>query len=219
MAAYPTPQDCLAGAIARWEGGWQDHPNDRGNYAHGWDGSVRRIGTMRGVTPDSYARHLGIDPAALTAERMQREITPEVAADIGVAGYYRGPGFDRLSWGPLVEIAVDIGWGSGPMKAIRMLQRQVGAVADGIIGDQTAAALDAYLARTAIEEAVEALSTARTNYYLAISRPGTGNEAFRHGWLRRAGWYRTDNAAWWDGWSGWRPIVPAGDSRPLGSNG
>ena len=213
---FPSPRDCLAAAIARWEGGWQDDANDRGNYAHGWDGSVRRIGTMRGVTPDAYARHLGVDPAALTAERMQREITPEVAAAIGVAGYYRGPGFDRLSWGPLIEIAVDIGWGSGPMRAIRMLQRQVGAVADGIIGDQTAAALDGYLARTPIEGAVEALSTARADYYVAISRPGTGNEAFRRGWLRRAEWYRPANAAWWDAWRGWRPTVPAGTSRPLG---
>ena len=217
----PTPRDCLHAAIARWEGEWQDDPNDRGNWAHGWDGSVRRIGTMRGVTPDAFARHLGIDPASLTPDRMRAEITLAVAAEIGVAGYYRGPGFDCLTWGPLVEIAVDIGWGSGPMRAIRMLQRQIGAVADGVIGDQTAAALDVYLAamasaRAGIEGAVEALSGARADYYVAISRPGTGNEAFRRGWLRRAEWYRPANTAWWQGWRDWRPAVPARSARPLG---
>src|SRR2546428_14059840 len=101
--AFPTPHDCIASAIQRWEGEWQASSSDSGNYAHCRDGSTLLIGTMRGVTPDVYAEYKGIDPCALTPQIMQDEITLDVAADVGSKLFYVGPRFDRLTWSPLVE--------------------------------------------------------------------------------------------------------------------
>jgi len=194
--AYPTPNSCISGAIDRWEGLWQDLSSDSGNYAHCQDGSTKLIGTMRGVTPDVYARYKGIDPCSLTPQTMQADITLSVAADIGVTQFYVQPGFSRLTWSPLVEIALDIGWGSGPARGVKMLQQLVGAVVDGGIGPQTAAALDGYLDSHDIGEACEALTDMRVQFYMDISQPGTPNAKFRAEWLKRANWYRTTNAAW-----------------------
>lgn len=206
----PTPHDCLRSAIERWEGTWQADPNDSGNYAHAGDGSKRLVGTMRGVTPDAYAKHLGVDPGTITAVQMQAEITLDVAADLGLALFFAGPRFDRLAWCPLVEIALDIGWGSGPARGITMLQQLVGATPDGGIGPQTAAALDRHLAAASIGDSVIRLTDARVAFYLSISEPGSRNAGFRKGWLRRANWYRPTNAEWWNLWAGWSPPVTKG---------
>jgi lysozyme family protein len=189
---------------------------DSGNYAHCNDGTTKLIGTMRGVTPDVYAEYKGIDPCTLTAESMQEDITLDVAADIGAKQFYIGPRFNRLVWSPLVEIAVDIGWGSGPARGIKMLQAVIGAVVDGGVGPQTAEALESFLEAHDITAACEALTDARVQFYLDISMPGTKNAQFRTGWLRRANWYRTANADWWDQWKDWTLPTPAGSSKPVG---
>jgi len=214
--SFPTPHDCIRGAIDRWEGLWQANTADSGNYAHCHDGTTKLIGTMRGVTPDVYAEDKGIDPCTLTSASMQNEITLDVAADIGVRFFYRAPRFNRLLWSPLVEMAVDIGWGSGPARGIKMLQQVVGAVVDGGIGPQTAEALEAYLEAHDIGAACETLTAARVQFYLDISQPGSKNAKFRAGWLKRANWYHTSNGDWWDRWRAWTVPTPAGSSQPVG---
>jgi lysozyme family protein len=214
--AFPTPRDCLRGAIQRWEGEWQSNRNDNANYAHCRDGSVKLIGTMRGVTPAVYAQYKGVDPCSLTPDQMQKEITLDVAAEIGIDLFYARPGFSHLTWSPVVEIAVDIGWGSGPARGVKMLQQQTGAPVDGLVGPQTGAALDQYLETHDIESACEALTNARVQYYLDISPPGSKAAGFRAGWLKRANWYRPANADWWSQWTGWTMPLPAGSSKPLG---
>lgn len=214
--AYPTPIEAFQGAIARWEGGWQADPADSGNYAHCHDGTRRLVGTMRGVTPDVYAAFAGVDPCTLTAAGMQSTITLAVAAQIAVQGYYLAPRFQLLTWSPLVAIAVDIGWGSGPARAIRMVQQIVGATQDGGIGPQTATLLDHYLAAHDIAAACDQLTALRRDFYLSISQPGSPNARFRDGWLNRADWFLSTNPppCWWDAWRGWTPTAPAGSSRP-----
>src|SRR5690606_26929880 len=130
-----------------WEGLWQAMPEDAGNWVALPGGGRRLVGTMRGVTPAAFARWRGLQPWQVDAGRMKAEITLDVAVTIGLEHYYRQPGFDRLEWSPLVEIAVDIGWGSGPVRGIRMLQVLVGAEPDGIIGPRTEAAYAAAIGR------------------------------------------------------------------------
>ncbi|HKM62096.1 MAG TPA: putative peptidoglycan-binding domain-containing protein [Acidisphaera sp.] len=209
---WPTPHDSFSAAILTWEGTLEDDPNDAGNYAHGWDGSVRLVGTMRGVTPDTYASYLKIDPATLTAARMQSEISADVAANIELRLYYVDPGFSILTWSPLVAAAVDLGWGSGPMLAIRVLQSLAGAMVDGVIGPQTRHAVDAYVEANDIAAACDAFADKRAAFYRAISQPGSQNARFRAGWLNRANWFRPSNPAWWTAWAGWTMPVPVASS-------
>jgi len=213
---FPTPTEAFATAISQWEGLWQADPNDAGNYARCADGTRKLIGTMRGVTPDIYAAFQGVDPCSVTATEMQSNVTLELAAQIGVQNFFNGPKFNQLTWSPLVAIAVDIGWGSGPGLAVKMIQQLIGAVPDGAIGPQTAALLDQYLAANNIATACDQLTEARINFYLSISQPGSSNAGFRAGWLNRANWYLSTNPSpcWWDSWRGWAPTAPAVTSRP-----
>jgi lysozyme family protein len=214
--SYPTPVEAFEAAIAKWEGLWEDDPSDAGNYAHCHDGTRKLIGTMRGVTPDVYADYFGMDPADVTAEDMQAKVTLEVAGQIAVKGFYLGPKFQLLTWSPLVAIAVDIGWGSGPARGIMMVQRLVGANPDGGIGPQTAALVDQYLVAHDIAAACDQLTQARVDFYMSISQAGTPNAKFRAGWINRADWYLSTNTSpcWWDAWAGWTMPVPAVTSRP-----
>ncbi|MBV8523312.1 MAG: hypothetical protein JOY71_14515 [Acetobacteraceae bacterium] len=214
--SWPTPFEEFRLAIETWEGTWEDSPYDSGNYAHGWDGSVRLVGTMRGVTPDAYAAYLKVDPATITAEQMQSEVTLDVAADIAVADYYRAPGFALLTWSPLVDVSVDIGWGSGPVLAIRMLQSLVCTHVDGILGPQTRHAVNAYVEAHGPAAACVGLAQRRIEFYMSISEPGTQNARFRQGWLNRADWFLPSNPVWWDRWKGWTMTVPVASKKPAG---
>ena len=226
----PTPLSALADCIGRFEGLEQRNPNDSGNWVD-CPGGSKLIGTMRGVTPGAYAAFKRIDPCSLTLERMEAEITADVAAEIGLAGFYAGAGFDKLEWSPLVWIAVDIGWGSGPVKGIKMLQRLIGTPVDGVIGPMTVIAYEDYLLRNDIRDACAALAHQRAEFYKAISKPGSRNVDFLKGWLRRATYYspggvpedlRVDlqdsQDPWWPKWDGWRPSdnegMGTGDDTP-----
>lgn len=195
----PTPLECFKSAIARWEGEWQSNPADVGNYFDG-----RLIGTMRGVTPGAFADFFRLNPVEVTAERMKREVTLDVAAAIGVKNYFDRPGFNRLLWCPLVEIAADIGWGSGPVMGVKSIQRLIGVNADGVIGPETVSRFEAYvkpMTGAEMRRAIIALTQGRADFYIRISEPGTPNYQFRSGWLRRANWYLPTNPEWWNTWS------------------
>lgn len=206
---FPTPREAFSAAIERREGLWQASPNDPGNYAPGPDGSSVLVGTMRGVTPTVFAAYRGLAPGAVTAAMMRAEVTLALAAEIAEKSYYEAAGFARLEWSPLVAIAVDIGWGSGPLTAIKMLQRLVGAEADGVIGPFTAALVERHLATTPIMAACDALTAARKAFYLSISEPGSRLAAFRRGWLDRADWFMS-TAPWFEAWRGWAPAASNG---------
>ena len=191
--AYPTPADAFSTAIAQWEGLWSDDPGDTGNYANGRNGTRKLIGSMRGVTPDVYATHLGIDPGTLTAAKMRAQITLSVAAQIAVTQFYEAPGFNLLPWSPLVAIALDAGWMSGASRGVKLLQQLVGADIDGDIGPQTAAMVTQYLGANSIDLACDALTQTRVEYFASISEPGTTDAKFRNGWTNRANWFLSTN--------------------------
>ncbi|MBX9699276.1 MAG: hypothetical protein K2X74_07550 [Acetobacteraceae bacterium] len=213
--AFPTPREAISFSIDRWEGKWQDDAADSGNYAHAQDGSVRLIGTMRGVTPDAYADYKGIDPGDVTVA-MLKAVTADLAADIAMKNYFNRYAFHTLLWCPLVDIAFDASFLSGPGRGIRMLQECVGASVDGGIGPMTREALELYLEATDIGDACNRLADIRNAFYMSISQPGTKNAKFRQGWLNRGNWARPANPEWWSRWKGWTMPHPAGSSKPTG---
>lgn len=219
---FPTPHESFVDSISRWEGEWQADPNDSGNYVN-CNGVRKLVGTMRGVTAAVAARHFGINSCAITPEIMKDRVTLDVAAAIGLEGYYDRPGFDDLEWSPLVWVAVDIGWGSGPARAIKMLQTLIGANPDGTIGPQTQAAYARAIHERPIGDLVDALAKVRRDFYLSITEPGSKNRKFRKGWLRRAYYYTTggngETDPWWPKWAGWLPSGGAETGKPVDLGG
>lgn len=227
-----TPREAFAHAITAWEGLYQDQVTDVGNFIKLADGTIfppknsrgqrvathaarlaaaRKpgsvvIGTMRGITPDVWAAYKRVAPEILTPQIM-RGITLDDAVNVYEAFYYRGPGFDRLYWCAATEVFCDIGWGSGPAVAIKMLQRMIGEYADGVIGPRTIERFNEWWEIHEGPGAIHSIADLRCQFYRDIVRQRPSNAKFLAGWLRRANYYRPTNAAWW---STWAERAPAG---------
>ena len=170
--------DLIDGAIDR-EGGFVDHPADRGG-ATNW-----------GIT-QAVARAEGYAGA-------MRGLPRGTAAAIYARLYWLKPGFDTVAArAPNIAAELfDTGVNMGPAVATGFLQRALNAlnrgatdypdlVLDGVVGPRLLAALDAFLARrgkgaeAVLLKAIEALQGER---YVALAERRPANEAFLYGWL------------------------------------
>jgi len=174
----PAIDELIDGLIAR-EGGFVDHPADRGgatNFgiteavarAHGYDGSMALL--PRAEAETIYRRLYWLRPRYdLVARR-----APRIAAELFDTGANMGPGV-----------------------ATTFLQRALTALnrnakdypdlePDGRVGPITLGALDAFLklrgksGETVLLRALEALQGER---YLRLAEKRPANEAFLYGWL------------------------------------
>ena len=82
-----TPLEGLAWAIEQFEGGFQNDPDDSGNWVYLNDGTRKLIGTNHGVTPAALAHYTGQDPATVTVAQICN-VTAEFAAKIGFEKYF-----------------------------------------------------------------------------------------------------------------------------------
>lgn len=166
--------------ILRKEGGYVDHPADRGGP------------TNFGIT-EAVARAFGY-------QRDMRDMPLYVALKIYRKRYWRGPGFNDVA-GLSERIAFelfDTGVNMGPATAARFLQRALNVLnragriypdmaTDGRIGPITLAALGAFLAARGetLGEAVllKTLNGLQLERYVAIAEKDPGQEAFVFGWV------------------------------------
>ena len=170
--------DLIEEVIAR-EGGYVDHPADRGGptrwgiteavaRAHGWTGAMRHLPHADAVC--IYRRIYWLRPGLdAVAARM-----PELAAELFDTGVNMGPG---VAAGFLQRSLNALNRGGSDYPDLQ---------ADGLIGARTLAALDRFAAtrgnqaETVLRRAVEALQGAR---YLQLAERRPANEAFLYGWL------------------------------------
>lgn len=197
----PTPREEITRAIVRFEGLFQDQPQDAGNYVNG-----RLVGTMRGVTPAVLAAHRGVPAVSITAETM-RSVTLEEAAEIGVTRFYQGTGLDLLPWGPTTAALVDCGWGSGPRQAVLFAQRLSGANADGMVGPETVAKYSNWVRDVGWEASTRAVNVMRRAFYDLIISRNPQWEIYRKGWNNRADWM-LPGTDWWGPWAANMPPPP-----------
>jgi len=169
----------LIDALIEREGGYVDHPADRGGP------------TCFGIT-EAVARAHGY-------AGLMRQLPRDEAAAIYARLYWLRPRLDevaRRSERIAVEL-FDTGANMGPAVAITFLQRALTAlnrngkdypdlVPDGRIGAATLAALDSFLSgrksngETILLRALEALQGER---YLRLAERRPANEVFLYGWL------------------------------------
>jgi lysozyme family protein len=118
---------CL-GAVLRLEGGYVDDPEDPGGP------------TNLGVTQATLSQALGRPASAAEV----RALTPETAAPIYRARYWRAAGCDRMAAGPDL-VVFDAAVNMGPGTAIHLSQQAAGA------HPEDAAALVAELCRLRVD--------------------------------------------------------------------
>ena len=171
--------DGLIDAIIDREGGYVNHPADKGGP------------TCFGIT-EAVARAHGYAGAMRAMPRSD-------AVDIYLRLYWLRPRFDEVARrsGRLAEELFDTGVNMGPAVSITFLQRALTALnrnakdypdltPDGRIGQATLAALDTFLAsRGANGEVVllRALEALQGERYLRLAERRPANEAFLYGWL------------------------------------
>ena len=171
--------DDLIDAVIGREGGFSNHPADRGGATR-W-GVTEAVARAHGFRGDMRAFPRD------EAERIYKRI------------YWLRPGFDRIAaLAPDIAAELfDTGVNMGPAVAVAFLQRALNALNRGArdypdivpgarIDDATVAALAAFLDRRArhgeavLLKAIEALQGER---YLDLAERRPANEAFLYGWL------------------------------------
>lgn len=181
MGANNTTIDTLIDAVIGREGGYTNHPADKGGPTR-W-GITEQVARAHGYTGD------------------MRILPRERAAQIYEAQYWRDPGFGAvaLRYPAIGELLFDIGVNMGTGIAGTFLQRCLNSfnlnaahyadlVVDGRLGRVSLLALDAFRQRRGEEggerlwEAVHSLRGAR---YIEITEARAANEAFTYGWFGR----------------------------------
>lgn len=161
----PTPFKRSLRFVFRHEGGFTKNEKDKGNWTGGRVGSGTLKGTNRGISAASYPDE---DIAGMTEER---------AAEIYRCDFWEVCRCDELPE-PIAFLTFDMAVNAGPGNGIRILQRAVGATADGIIGPQTIAAAN----RADPRQAVIRFTVERLFHYIGLGTFST----FGRGWLTRS---------------------------------
>ena len=150
--------------ILRWEGGFSDHPADRGGA------------TNRGVTLATFRHFYGADR---TADDL-RGMTDAQWLRIFREGYWNRWQADCVASQSLANLLVDWVWASGT-HGITRPQRILGVEADGIVGERTLAAL----AARDPEPLFHQLRAARIAFVEDIVRENPSQKVFLRSWKNR----------------------------------
>lgn len=160
--------------IGKHEGGYQNRKSDSGNKVDG-----KQIGTKYGISAPVLKEHLGRTPSV---DEM-KNLDEETALNIYENKYWKKPKIDKLPE-HIQKSVLDWGINSGPDKAIKKLQKLVGASPDGIIGPET------------IEKSknadVNAYADMRIKYYEDIVKKDPSKKEWLEGWKKRANSFRTE---------------------------
>lgn len=152
-------------ALLRYEGGYSDHPADRGGA------------TNQGVTHATYnawrARR-GLSPQDV------RRMTSAERDAIYRDGYWTPIGGDRLP-PPLDLVAFDSAVIAGPGRAVAWIQNAVGTTPDGHMGPDT---LRAIATKNPADVAARVLNQ-RATFHRATADKNPSQRVFLRGWLRR----------------------------------
>jgi lysozyme family protein len=156
--------DRLIDEVIRKEGGYVNHPADKGGPT--------KFGITQAVAiGHGYTGHMRDLPIALARRIYRRQ-------------YLEKPGFDKLP-APFDMLAFDAGVNSGPSRGAKWVQQGLGVKADGKIGPVTIAA-----AKRAAEEgdgaAVLRCVEVRSRFLAKLCKSNPSQIAFVEGW-----WVRT----------------------------
>ena len=168
--------DCLKFVLAV-EGGFSNHPNDRGGCTN--------FGIIQ-TEYDSWRMKNGCKVISV------REISPDEVKSIYRENYWNLIRADDIA-APMDLVLFDSAVQHGPRRVARWLQRVVGAAQDGSIGDKTIATLDDFINTQGIRFAIDDFLAIREDFYHDIVLHDPSQVAFEKGWANRL--QRLRNAA------------------------
>lgn len=155
--------------ILRWEGGFVDDPDDRGGA------------TNKGITIATYRFYRRQRGYTTTTVADLKNISDAEWADVLKSLYWDKWQADKIVNQSIANILVDWVWASGSY-GIKLPQKMLGVTVDGIVGNQTLAAVNSYTPPCELFEKIRQERIAFVNRIVA-ARPA--NRKFRRGWLNR----------------------------------
>jgi len=171
--------DALIEAVIRREGGYVDHPNDRGGPTN-W-GITQQVARAYGYLGD------------------MRALPRSAAAQIYKTRYWTGPKFDQVAaiCPAIADEMFDTGINMGTAAASKFLQRALNVLnrgasgypdigTDGAVGPMTLTALKGYVAKRGAaggEVLRKALDGLQCGRYVEIAEANASQESFVYGWI------------------------------------
>lgn len=165
--------DQIIDLILKAEGGYTNHPNDRGGP------------TNYGVIQSEYSLYLG-RPASIDDVK---KMPIAHARDIFKKKYYFAPKINLLPE-ELQPVVTDACVLYGPKRAIIFLQNIVGVNSDGSLGPATAKAADDAVASRGIRDVVDAYVEERIDFCERIVKNNPSQAVFLKGWKNRANTFK-----------------------------
>jgi len=134
------------------------------------------IGTNRGITPRTLADFRGVNVSEISQDDI-KNLSQEEADSVMTDKFLVEPKIDQL--GENVQQAVfDFGITTGPVQAIKILQRVAGVTADGKIGPATIEAVEGVNRDDVIDAFIE--------FYEDLAESKPEKAKFLKGWVDRA---------------------------------
>ncbi len=179
-----TTIDQIIDTILQHEGGYTNHPADRGGPT--------KYGITQGTLEAFRQRH--------TTEQHVKDLTENEARDIYKKMYYNNPKIYQLPEF-IQPLITDMAVNHGPRRAIKILQSTLkddfftspGKI-DGIIGPKTLQTVYEVTKRFSKESIIDALVDKRIGFYHAIINRDPSQRVFENGWITRAESFRTVQA-------------------------
>lgn len=157
--------DEIVKLIKRYEGGWSNHPNDKGGC------------TMSGVTLATFRSVYGQKKTCADLKKL----TNAQWILIFRAKYWQRWKADDIKNQSIANLLVDWLWVSGAW-GIKYPQRVLGVADDGIVGAKTIAAINNYKNQ---EQLFNKLWAKRKAHFEGIVAANPSQKVFLKGWLNR----------------------------------
>ena len=155
--------------VLKVEGGYSDHPADRGGATH------------KGILQREYDRYRRRKELP---QQPVREIADAEVEEIYWREYWQAGRCERMPW-PVNLAHFDACVNTGLRQAAKFLQRAVDAEDDGRIGPLTLRALEEALRRDTPLGVAERLVEQREPFYRALVERNSSQRVFLKGWLNR----------------------------------
>lgn len=139
--------------------------------------------TNYGVTQksyDAYTAKRGINSKSV------KELVPEDYGRFYYDEFYTAPKINMIPYQSVKGVLFDYAVNSGSARAVKDLQKEVGAIADGVLGPKTLAAVDKYINQYGETFLAHQILNRRANYMVNLSQKNPDKYAkYLQGWLNR----------------------------------
>lgn len=153
--------------ILKWEGGLVDHPNDPGGL------------TNRGITIKTFRQYAHLINVAGTKQNLIA-LTEQQARNLYHEIYWQRIQGDKIDNQNIANALLD-GHVNMGFNGIKIMQREAGVLADGVVGPKTLFAINSADAHTLFD----GYQDAREIYYRRLAERKSKMQVFLNGWLNR----------------------------------